>query len=73
MITPASKVSDKNQPHRVLHIDHTRCDFCGTCVGVCSADAIELAESDISVIHERCTLCGDCIIICPLGVPEILR
>jgi ferredoxin len=57
---------------RIVVIDTSRCDFCGTCVGVCPADAIELKESVVSVIQDLCTLCGDCIVICPLGVPEIV-
>ena len=49
-------------------IDTDRCDFCGTCVGVCPADAIELKEFTIRIDPERCTLCGFCEDICPLGV-----
>ena len=47
-----------------------RCDFCGTCVAVCPADAIELKESTVRVIPDRCIRCSDCVAICPLGVPE---
>ena len=52
-------------------IDHKKCDFCGTCVAVCSADAIELKESVIIVDEAKCTLCGSCIDICPIGAPEM--
>ena len=58
---------------KIVKIDNSRCDFCGTCVGVCPADAIELKESSISILQDRCTLCGDCIVICPLGVPELME
>ena len=51
-------------------IDNGHCDFCGTCVAVCSADAIELKESVIRIDETRCTLCEACIDACPLGVPE---
>jgi len=57
----------------VVFIDNERCDFCGTCVGVCPADAIELRESTIAVDKERCTLCGDCVDVCPLGIPEVVE
>jgi len=57
----------------VIFIDNERCDFCGTCVGVCPADAIELTESTISVDKKRCTLCRECVDICPLGIPEVLE
>lgn len=56
-----------------VFIDGERCDFCGVCVGVCPADAIELRESTILIDKERCILCGDCVDICPLGVPEVVR
>ncbi len=55
----------------VIEIDNERCDFCGTCVSVCSADAIELRESIIRVDVEQCTLCRFCVDICPLGIPEV--
>jgi Fe-S-cluster-containing hydrogenase component 2 len=54
-----------------IHIDNERCDFCGTCVAVCSADAIELKASTIRVDDAACTLCKNCVDICPLGVPEV--
>lgn len=56
-----------------VFIDVERCDFCGTCVGVCPEDAIELRESTILIDKERCILCGDCVDICPLGVPEVVQ
>lgn len=56
-----------------IHISHARCDFCGTCVAVCPADAITLEESAVTVNHEACTLCLDCVHSCPLGVPEVIR
>jgi ferredoxin len=55
-------------PPIVFSID--KCDFCGTCVAVCPADAIELRESSIRVIPEACIRCGDCVAICPFGAPR---
>jgi len=56
---------------RTIYIDNERCDFCGTCVAVCPADAIELKESTILINSEKCTLCLNCVNVCPLGVPEV--
>jgi Fe-S-cluster-containing hydrogenase component 2 len=53
-----------------IFIPAERCDFCGTCVAVCPADAIELKESSVCVVAEKCTRCGNCVAVCPLGVPE---
>ncbi|MFH1942913.1 MAG: 4Fe-4S binding protein [bacterium] len=53
-----------------IFIEGERCDFCGTCVAVCPADAIELKESSITIDEASCTLCFACVDICPLGVPE---
>lgn len=41
-----------------------KCDFCGTCVGICPEDAIELRESELS-ITEKCTKCSKCVWCCP--------
>jgi ferredoxin len=54
-----------------LHNLPDRCDFCGVCVGVCPADAIELAEARWVVIEERCTLCGQCVQACPVRALEM--
>jgi L-aspartate semialdehyde sulfurtransferase ferredoxin len=54
----------------IVRIDPSRCDYCGTCVGVCPADAIELEESMVAVDPEKCTGCLACVIACPFGVPE---
>ncbi len=55
-----------------IKIDSETCDFCGTCVGVCPADAIELKESTILIDEEKCTQCQSCVDICPLAVPEVV-
>ena len=51
-------------------IQAERCDFCGTCVAVCTGNAIELKESTVRILQEKCVHCGNCIAICPLGVPR---
>ena len=57
---------------RSIFIDNKRCDFCGTCVAVCPADAIELTASTIGIDKDLCTLCIECVHICPLGIPEVV-
>ncbi|MDZ7315221.1 MAG: 4Fe-4S binding protein [candidate division KSB1 bacterium] len=53
-----------------LLYDPSLCDYCGTCVGVCPHDAIELEESEFSVIEERCTRCLACVFVCPVRAME---
>ena len=48
----------------VLH--DNRCDYCGTCVGVCPENCINLAESDLIIDYGICTLCHKCNWICPV-------
>lgn len=52
-------------------INQELCDACGTCVGVCPEDAIELSEFRITIDHEKCTRCLSCVNSCPLGLPEV--
>ena len=47
------------------------CDFCGTCVGVCPHDSIELAEADFT-ITDSCTICKNCINVCPVRALEFI-
>jgi ferredoxin len=49
------------------------CDYCGTCVGVCPEDAIELAETRLQIIDERCTRCSKCVWICPVEALQLVR
>ena len=53
-----------------IEYDRDLCDFCGTCVGVCPHDAIELFEADLR-ITENCTVCKNCINVCPIRALEI--
>lgn len=52
----------------MILVQDNRCDLCGTCVGVCPVDAIELREADISIIHDKCIDCDICIWVCPIDV-----
>lgn len=51
--------------------DRHMCDFCGTCVGVCPHDAIELYEVDLH-ITSACTVCQKCIDVCPVRALELI-
>lgn len=48
----------------ILH--QNKCDFCGTCVGVCPENCIDLAESELLIDDQICTLCHKCVWICPV-------
>lgn len=52
----------------LIEILPNKCDFCGTCVGVCPEDAIELKEAEIRIIENRCTNCAKCVWVCPIEV-----
>ena len=52
----------------MILIKDNLCDFCGTCVGVCPVDAIELKEADIQILHDKCIDCDFCVWICPIDV-----
>ncbi len=52
----------------LIEILPNKCDFCGTCVGVCPEDAIELTDSTINIVEEVCTNCSKCVWVCPIDV-----
>ena len=51
----------------MILLHENRCDFCGTCVGVCPENCIDLRDSDLQINHEICTMCHKCIWICPVN------
>ncbi|UGV40016.1 4Fe-4S binding protein [Methanococcoides orientis] len=53
-------------------VNKYKCGYCGACVGVCPAGALELIETWIEV-DNKCTSCGICQKICPLGAIEVDR
>ena len=55
-----------------VFVDNDRCDFCGTCVAVCSTDAIALKENSVWIDDVKCILCLVCVEICPLGALGVL-
>ena len=50
----------------MIKVDRSLCDLCGTCVGVCPSDCINLDEHILSVDNEECIKCQKCVIICPV-------
>ncbi|MBN2571934.1 MAG: 4Fe-4S binding protein [Ignavibacteriales bacterium] len=62
-----------NYKIKAIKISIGECDLCGTCVGVCPADAIELKESSIIIIQSKCTKCQNCVWICPLSAIKIIE
>ena len=54
----------------MICVDRTKCDYCGTCVAVCTVDAIEVLESLVTIDEETCTQCLNCVAVCPWGALE---
>ncbi len=55
----------------MIQIDKDRCDFCGTCVGVCPENCMDLGASYLEIEEDICTSCSFCVIICPVSALEI--
>lgn len=55
----------------MINIDRYRCGYCGACVSVCPADAIELVGTWITIDEEKCNSCKACVNICPVGALEL--
>lgn len=62
-----------NKKIKSIKIDVGECDLCGTCVGVCPTDAIELKESTVKIINDKCTKCQHCFWICPISAVKIVE
>lgn len=50
----------------MISVDALRCAYCGSCVSVCPADALDLQETRL-VISQDCTDCNLCLASCPMG------
>ncbi|MDZ7373259.1 MAG: 4Fe-4S binding protein [candidate division KSB1 bacterium] len=46
------------------------CDLCGTCLGVCPTNCMELTETRLRIDTEQCILCELCVKICPVDALE---
>jgi ferredoxin len=49
------------------NVNNDACDRCGTCIGVCPANALLLLAGSLKVDSGRCTACGTCVAVCPFG------
>jgi len=50
-----------------MKVNHSRCMYCGGCVGVCPQDAMELREIILQIDPVKCNNCGICFKFCPVG------
>lgn len=51
----------------MIRVNETLCVLCGTCVGVCPADALTLEMDSLRIREEKCVSCGSCVTVCPVG------
>ena len=58
-------MKQNNKPDSI-EINLTKCDLCGTCIGVCPPNVINMRQHDLYIDFEHCTLCSLCIDICPV-------
>jgi ferredoxin len=49
-----------------IDVDTRLCLVCGTCVGVCPANAMFLDNDRLNIFEEDCTYCRRCLLICPV-------
>jgi MinD superfamily P-loop ATPase len=54
----------------MIHVDAGKCDTCGTCVGVCPADALVIEFRKLTVHDDICIGCGGCVAVCPMEAIE---
>jgi len=50
-----------------MKVNKKRCLYCGGCVGICPAQALELKEIVLTVDEKKCTKCMLCVKFCPVG------
>lgn len=50
-----------------MKVNRGICLYCGGCVGICPANALELKETVLTVDEAKCTKCGLCVKFCPVG------
>ncbi|MCL2549599.1 MAG: 4Fe-4S binding protein [Methanimicrococcus sp.] len=54
-------------------INRNKCGYCGACVSVCPALALDLKEVWIEADEELCKRCFTCKKVCPVGAIEVQR
>ena len=50
----------------MIRINTQLCELCGTCVGVCTVDALTIGGNELLVNSDKCTNCFACIYVCPV-------
>jgi|WetSurMetagenome_2_1015567.scaffolds.fasta_scaffold398514_2 ferredoxin len=55
-----------------VDIARDHCDYCGTCISVCPANALMLLTETLTVDSKRCTGCGVCVAVCPFGALKLV-
>ena len=50
----------------MININKQSCDLCGTCVGVCAADALMIRGNELTVNSDKCINCFLCVYVCPI-------
>jgi ferredoxin len=55
-----------------VNLSKDLCDCCGTCISVCSANALMLLTETLIIDTKRCTSCGICVAVCPFGALKLV-
>ncbi len=61
------RVTGEDSNAEAIRIDRELCGYCGSCVSVCSALALSLADTWLVYEPEKCSGCLDCASACPVG------
>ena len=56
----------------MIRISQKDCDVCGTCISVCSENALKIVKK-LEVDKEICISCGKCVVVCPYAALEIVK
>ncbi|MFZ0391284.1 MAG: 4Fe-4S binding protein [Calditrichia bacterium] len=59
--------------NRYVEINPSKCDLCGTCVGICPENVIAMSVDKLTIDHSGCTRCHKCIWICPVRALEMVK
>ena len=54
-----------------VNVDLEKCTGCESCVEVCPAEALKVADEKLVVDAENCTDCGSCVDECPLEALDL--
>ena len=50
----------------MAHVISDDCISCGSCVGECGVEAIDMGDSHYMIDTELCIDCGACVEVCPV-------